>query len=396
MKIDRLETIHLSFTYEHGFNYAGGTCTSRLSTLVLVHADTGQVGVGTAYSHPGMLHLVTQHQLEPLLIGEDPTDVERLWKLMYGITRWYGRKGAAMTAIGAIDTALWDLRGQAEGKPVWRLMGGQCPSCPAYGSALLWKEVASLAEEAGTIIEQGFRRVKMRLARTPEYDFAAVAAVRQAIGDECDLIVDGSMRYDLETAKRMANYLAEQRAFWFEEPFEPEDLDAFATLRPQVSIPLAAGENEFGVQGFRELIRVGAVDVVQPDASRCGGISEVKQVAEMARAAGLRVATHSWSDAVAIVANAHVIGAVDNGLTVEVDQTGNPLVTDLLTEPLQVTDGQLQLSDAPGLGIQLNQDIVDRYRLADPFNIPDGVYSDMVFGKGRFHPAGAYPTSTFA
>ena len=390
MKIDRLETIHLSFNYENGFTYAGGTCTSRLTSLVLVHTDTGQVGIGTAYSHPGMIHLVIQHQLEPLLIGEDPTDVERLWKLMYGITRWYGRKGAAMTAIGALDTAFWDLRGQAAGKPVWQLMGGQRAECPAYGSALLWKDVDALADEAGEIISRGFRRVKMRLARSPEYDMDAVTAVRRAIGTSNDLIVDGSMRYDLPTARRIADHLAEHRVFWFEEPFEPENLDAFVELRPQILVPLAAGENEFGVQGFRELIRAGAVDIVQPDVSRCGGISEVKLVADMAREAELKVATHSWSDAVAVVANAHVISAVENGLTVEVDQTGNPLISDLLAEPLQVTDGQLQLSDAPGLGMELNQETVERYRLSDPFNIPDGVYSDMVFGKAHFHPAGAY------
>ncbi len=381
MKIDRLETITLRYEYERGFTYAGGTCTARLTTLVLVHTDDGRVGIGSAYTHPALAHLIVQHQLEPILIGEDPTEIEPLWDKMYRLTRWYGRKGAAMSALGALDTAFWDLRGKALGKPIWQLLGGNSPMCPAYASALLWKKIDALAAEAASLIQRGFRRVKMRLGRGREYDEAAVRAVRRAIGNDCDLMVDGSMRYDLDGARELAALLAEQNVLWFEEPFEPEDLDAYQALRESTSVPLAAGENEFGLQGFRELIRDGAVDIVQPDASRCGGVSEVKRVADLARQHDLRVATHSWSDAVAIIANAHVIAASDNGITVEVDQTGNPFVDNLLVEPLQIFDGHIRLSSAPGLGVELNSEVVERHRLSDPLNIPDGVYSDMIFGK---------------
>ncbi len=390
MKIDRLETIHLCFEYDEGFTYAGGTCSARVTTLVLVHTDTGAVGIGSGYSHPGLMELVLQHQLAPFLQGEDPTQVEALWEKMYRITRWYGRKGAAMTAVGALDTALWDLRGQAAGQPVWRLLGGQQSTCPAYASALLWNDVDALAAEAARHIENGFRRVKMRLGRSSEYDVAAVQAVRQAIGPDNDMLVDGSMRYNNQTAREMAAQLETHSAFWFEEPFEPENLEAFTSLRQDVRVPLAAGENEFGLQGFQELIRNQAVDIVQPDASRCGGITETKRVADAAQAAGLRVATHSWSDALAIVANAHVISNAPNGITVEVDQTGNPLVEQLLNEPLDITDGQLALSEAPGLGVSLNQAVIESHRLTDPFNLANGSYSDMVFGPDFFRPAGPY------
>ena len=145
--------------------------------------------------------------------------------------------------------------------------------------------------------------------------------------------------------------------------------------------PLAAGENEFGLQGFRELIRAGALDIVQPDASRCGGITEAKRVADLAQPSGLRVAPHTWSDAVAVTANAHLVASLPHGITVEVDQTGNPFIEELLVEPLVVRDGQLSLSRAPGLGIELNSRIVERYRMQDPLHLPDGSYSDMIFGK---------------
>lgn len=385
MKIDRIETINLRFEYADGFTYAGGKCTGRLTSLVLVHCDNGQVGIGSAYSHPALVYLIVQHQLAPLLVGEDPTDVERIWDKMYRVTRWYGRKGAAMSALGAIDTACWDLRGKALGKPVWALLGGEKTVCPAYASALLWKEVPQLAEEAARLISRGFRRVKMRLGRGDDYDRSAVSAVRAAIGPKCDLMCDGSMRYSLDAARSLGEYLASQKVFWFEEPFQPEDIDSYVALRGTVGVPLAAGENEFGLQGFRELIRAGALDIVQPDACRCGGISEVKRVADFARPAGLRVATHTWSDAAAVVANAHVISSVGNGITVEVDQTGNPFIDELLVEPVRVVDGHLQLSRAPGLGIELNQPVLDRYRMKDPLTIPDGAYSDMVFGRQHWN-----------
>jgi L-alanine-DL-glutamate epimerase-like enolase superfamily enzyme len=386
MKIEHVEAVNLLCQYPENdrFQYAGGVCTNRLTTLILVHTDTNYVGIGSVYSHPALIYLIVRDQLNPLLIGEDPCNVEELWKKMYGLTLWYGRKGVAMSTLGGVDTALWDLRGKSAGKPVWELLGGGRKTCPAYASGLLWNDVDKLAEEAGQYIERGFRRVKMRLARSEEYDTSAVLAVRKAIGMDHDVIVDASMRYHFELACRMGNFLKEQKVFWYEEPFAPEDIDSYVALRQVVDVPIAGGENEFGLQGFREMIRAKALDIVQPDASRCGGISEVWKIAEMAEGSGLGVATHSWNDAVAIMANAHVVAAMSNGVTVEVDQMNNPFVNDLLVKPLQIENGELQLSHAPGLGVELDLEVVDKFRLGDPLAIPDGVYSDMMFGKSYF------------
>jgi L-alanine-DL-glutamate epimerase-like enolase superfamily enzyme len=393
MKIDHIEVINLLFPYEPArrFSYAGGTCTARVTTLVLVHTDTGHVGVGSGYSHPGLLTLIIQGQLAPPLRGQDPREVETLWQRMYNLTRWYGRKGAAMSAIGALDTAFHDLRGQALDKPVWALLGGQRPSCPAYASALLWKDdVKPLADEALTHLAHGFRRMKMRMGRNEEYDTEAVRTVRQAIGNANDLMVDASMRYHVPLARRVGKILEENRVFWYEEPFTPEDIESYSALRGSVGVRIAAGENEFGLQGFRELIREKAIDIVQPDASRCGGISEVVRVADLAARAGLSFAPHTWSDAVAVMANAHVVAARPNGLTVEMDQTGNPFIDDLLVEPLRVRDGLLSLSDRPGLGIALDPAVLARYRMKDPATMPDGFYSDMAFGADAFAPSPPY------
>jgi L-alanine-DL-glutamate epimerase-like enolase superfamily enzyme len=396
MKIDHIEAINLRFEYpgSGGFQYAGGVCTARVTTLILIYTDTGQVGIGSVYSHPALVYLIVRNQLDPMLRGEDPCQVEALWDKMYRLSRWYGRKGAAMSALGGVDVALWDLRGKANGKPVWALLGGQRPSCPAYASGLLWKEIEELAEEAAGHIDSGFRRVKLRLGRSEEYDTAAVRAVRTAVGKDNDVMADASMRYKLELASRIGRFLDEQKVFWFEEPFTPEDIDSYAALRGTVEVPLAAGENESGLQGFREMIRAGALDIVQPDASRCGGITETWRIAQMAHAHGLRVATHSWSDAVAVVANAHVVSSIPNGITVEVDRTGNPFIEDLLAERLRIRDGHLQLSNAPGLGIELNDEIVEQFRMTDPLNLPEGSYSDMTFGKAYLPPSLPYEEHT--
>jgi L-alanine-DL-glutamate epimerase-like enolase superfamily enzyme len=393
MKIEHIEALNLRFDYPRGegFRYAGGRVTSRVTTIVRVHTDGPHVGIGAAYSHPDLVKLIVEGNLAPHLLGRDPTEVEELWELMYGLTRWYGRKGAAVSALGGLDIAFWDLRGKAAGKPVWQLLGAGRDHAPAYASGLFWvDDVRELEEEAARHVERGFRRVKMRLGRSPDYDLAAVDAVRRGAGEGNGVIVDGSHRYSLERAEWLAGELAARNVFWFEEPFPPEDIDSYAALRPRIAVPLAAGENDFGVQGFGELIRAGALDVVQPDACRAGGLTECVRIARMASEAGLSVAPHTWSDAVAIVANAHFVASLENGLTVEVDQTGSPFVDELLGSPLAIDDGRLALGDAPGLGISLDEDVLGRLNAAYGEAMQDGNYSDLIFGREHYSVAPPY------
>jgi L-alanine-DL-glutamate epimerase-like enolase superfamily enzyme len=396
MRIADVEVINLLFSYPpgKGFRYAGGVVTSRVTSIIRLTTDDGMVGLGAAYSYPDLLRLIIERQLKPMLLGCDPREIEALWDKMYQMTRWYGRKGAAISALGGIDIALWDLRGKALGKPVYQLLGGTCPSAPAYASGLLWHDdVRDLEKEARRHCDRGFRRVKMRTGRSEEWDMERIAAVRNAIGPDGDLMVDGSHRYTLEMAERMGRFLAEKKVFWFEEPFPPEDLDSFVALRQRLRVPLAAGENEFGVQGFRELFRAKAVDIAQPDASRTGGISECVRIARMAADFGVRVAPHTWSDAVSLMANAHFVAATPNSITVEVDQTGNPLIEQLLAEPLVIKDGSLSLSDRPGLGIDLNAETLKKYELPAGQLIPDGNYSDLFFGQEYWITPAPYETS---
>lgn len=393
MRIESIEVVNLRFGYPggRGFAYAGGVCTARVTSLVLVHTNTPHTGIGAAYSHPDLVRAIVEDHLAPLLLGRDPREVEELWGFMHRQTRWYGRKGAAVSAYGALDTAFWDLRGKALGKRVIDLLGGERDDVPGYASGLLWKKnLDELAEEANRHVERGFRRVKMRLGRSEEEDIAMVRAVRRAVGPRIDVIVDASMRYTVPVAERVGRVLAEEGVFWFEEPFEPEDIDSYVALRGRVSVPVAAGENEFGEEGFRELLRANALDIVQPDACRAGGITVVNRVGRLAAEHGARLATHTWSDAVALMANAHVVAALPNGITVEIDQTGNALIDELLTEPVAVRDGMLRLPEGPGLGIELNPAALEGYAVPAGQPVLPGNYSDMVFGAEHLSSPGPY------
>jgi D-galactarolactone cycloisomerase len=393
MRIEDVEVINLRFAYPEGggFTYAGGRVTARVTSLVLVHTDTDHTGIGAAYSHPDLVRTIVEGNFRAHLIGADPADIEGIWDKLYGISRWYGRKGAALTAISGVDIALWDLRGKAARTPVWRLLGGRTGRVEAYASGMFWRDdLKALEREAARHRDRGFRRVKMRLGRSWDYDTQALAAAVRGVGRDGAVHVDGSHRYELEAAIRFGALLSSAGAAWFEEPFPPEDLDRYVALRRRLKVPLAAGENEFGVQGFRELVRAGAIDIVQADACRTGGITEVVRIARMAAELGLIVAPHTWSDAVAVTANAHVVASLANGLTVEVDQTGNPFIEDLLVEPLRISDGHLQLSDAPGLGIALDPEALRRLTLPRDRTVPDGNYSDLVFGPEYYAVAPPY------
>jgi L-alanine-DL-glutamate epimerase-like enolase superfamily enzyme len=388
VRIEGIEVcnLHMEYPGRHGYRYGGGQVTGRVTTLVRVATDTGLTGLGASYAYPDIVRIIIENHLRPHLIGADPRDVETLWDKMYSLTRWYGRKGAAISALGALDIAFWDLRGKSQGKPVYALLGGKRSNVPAYASGLFWQEdVGELEREASRHRDRGFRRVKTRLGNNWSYDVAALDSIRFGVGADGDILVDGSHRFSPATAEKIGKVLEGHRFFWFEEPFAPEEIDSYVALRPKIKVPLAAGENDFGVQGFREMLRAGALGIAQPDACRAGGITECVRIARLAAGCNVGIATHTWSDAVALMANAHFVAATPNGITVEVDQTGNPFIDDLLREPLRIEDGLLLLPDAPGLGIELNEKTIERFHLPADRKIPDGNYSDLIFGPNYFN-----------
>lgn len=392
-KVVDVECIHLRFEYDprKTFQTPAGPVHARFATLVRLRTDEGLEGIGSAYAHPAIVQASVDH-LAPFVIGFDVDDSERTHTRMHGISRWYGRKGGAVAAISGIDTALWDLRAKRVGQPLWKLLGGSSSRVPAYASGNLYSSPEAVAEGAARAIARGFRRVKMRIGWSWDYDCAAMRAARAAIGPDNDLLIDGTHRFTLQDAIRTTRVLGEVRAFWFEEPFAPDDLDLFVALKPHlnaVGVSLATGENEFGFHGFRELVRARAIDIAQADASRAGGVTEVMRIGRMAHEHGVRLAPHTWCDIVAVVANAHVVAALPNGITCEVDQTGNRFIEEL-AGPLPIADGCIELGDGPGLGITLDDALVRELRVRDPYALSPGNYCDIVVGRGQTKYIGDY------
>jgi L-alanine-DL-glutamate epimerase-like enolase superfamily enzyme len=387
MKIESIEVHNLHYRYpdDEVHRCAEGHMGSRLTTLVFVRCTGGLTGVGAAYTHPTVARLIIEGHLAPFLIGRDPVQIRELWDTMYSLTRWYGRKGAAVSALGAVDIALWDIRGKAEGAPVYELLGGRSGEVAAYASGLLWQDdMALLEREAKRHLADGFTLMKMRLGRDREYDRAAVDAVMRTVSGQARLAVDGTHRYSEESALEFSDFLWQRDVEWFEEPFPPEDVEAYSRLRQKVRVPLSAGENEFGLQGLRELFRNGAIDIAQPDASRAGGITECRRIGLLAEDEGIDVVTHTWSDAVALVDNAHVVAALKNGRAVEVDRTGCPFMDRLLEQPPDIRDGVLHLSDRPGLGVDVDPEVLRELELPAGEPVPAGNYADLVFGDQAY------------
>jgi L-alanine-DL-glutamate epimerase-like enolase superfamily enzyme len=350
-----------------------------LTTLVRVTARNGLVGTGPVYSHPRLVQVAVDEVLAPLLIGRDAGAIDEAWRRLASATRWYGRSGAVMSALGGVDTALWDLVGQHRDRRVCELLGGRDREVEAYASAVQFDPLDAIPARVAAFREQGHRHVKVRAGVNLEYDVEATRRVLALVAPGAMVMVDAVKRLDSEAARALARGLAALDVRWLEEPLPPEDVQGYATLRAQTSVPIAAGESETDAQAFARLLAAGALDVAQPDVSRVGGITAGRRVARLAEAHNAVIATHTWSDPAAVLANAHLVAAIPNGLCVEVNALGTPFFTELLAAPLEIRDGRLRLPDAPGLGIVLDEEAVERHRLG-PGPVPPGAYADMWLG----------------
>lgn len=390
MIITDVTTIKLRYTMPVAMADAIHHMPARLLLIVQVHTDAGLVGMGEAAAYSGSLdslESVVLNDLKPIVLGQDPFNVERLWQMMNHRTQQRGRRGMLLMAISGVDTALWDVVGQAVRTPLYRLLGGYRDTLTAYASAGFYavgKGVRELAEEFGGYAARGFRYGKMKVGRNPEallnplHDMPAAAdatvsleedvervrAVRAAVGPGFKLAVDANNAWTPSLAMQFMRQVEPLGIHWLEEPVATDDIDGSAMLAQQLATPVAGYETETSLAGFRELIARRAVDIVQPDVIWTGGITECRKVAALAQAYGLPVIPHVFSSALASVANMHFIASIPNGGLLEWDQNPNPLRTELLEEPLAVdADGNVRLPERPGLGVTLNMATVEKYRV---------------------------------
>jgi L-alanine-DL-glutamate epimerase-like enolase superfamily enzyme len=342
-----------------------GTYTFHGWLIVEVFTDDGLVGIGNAALAPSITKQVIDQYLKPLLIGENPWDVEFLWQLMYRKTMAFGRKGIGMVAISALDIALWDLLGKAARQPVFRLLGGRTrPKIQVYASRLYSTPLDTLAAEAARYRDEGYRAMKLRFGWGPtdgaagmQRNLDLVRTVRETVGDEVDVMADAYMGWSLEYAKRMLPLLEPFNLRWLEEAVIPDDIHGSAELKATGRIPIAGGEHEFTLYGFRQLLEARAVDYIQFDTSRVGGITQARKIAALAEAHSVPVIPHAGQ-----MHNFHVVMASLNSPMAEYFprvqvEVGNELFWYIFDGEPVAKDGYIELSDeVPGLGITINEE----------------------------------------
>ena len=351
-----------------------GTFTFHGWLLVEIFTDDGHVGLGNAALAPQVSKQVIDLYLKPLLLNQDPWDIERLWQHMFRKTVAFGRKGIGMVAISAVDIALWDLLGQAAKQPVFRLLGGRTKSrIPVYASRLYSVDLKDLAAEAKRYKDDGYKAMKLRFGWGPadgaagmQRNLELVRTVRECVGDDIDLMADAYMGWTLDYAKRMLPLLQPFHLRWLEEPVIPDDIRGYAELKSYGRIPIAGGEHEFTLYGFRELLEARALDYIQLDTNRVGGLTQARKIAALAEAHSIPVIPHAGQ-----MHNYHLVMASFNSPMAEyfpvVDvEVGNELFWYIFQGEPRAINGSIDLDDsAPGLGLRINEAGLQQFEITE-------------------------------
>lgn len=364
MKITEVKILPLKKKLSRSMRISRGGFTSRTHLLVQVCTDAGITGLGEAIGNAPLIEGILRADLAGRAVGFDPMDIEGLRKALMDNHVYFERKGSAICAFSAIETACWDIRGKALGVPVYQLLGGKgCDRLEAYASDIYWEEdVEEIARDAERLLEKGFRNLKAHIGcQPPEIDIQRVRRLREAVGRDVRLMIDLNCGYTPDEANRALELWGSYDLFWLEEPVAPESTDVLASLRRRSKAPIAFGENEFRVQGFRELFEKQAVDIAMPDIGRAGGIQETRNICTMAQRYGVPVSPHNFSSGVLMAATMHLMAATPGTMLLEFDASENPVMDELLVEPLRMKNGSVEVPQSPGLGVQLTESVLDKY-----------------------------------
>ncbi|HVJ73216.1 MAG TPA: mandelate racemase/muconate lactonizing enzyme family protein [Casimicrobiaceae bacterium] len=380
MKITGLDVHVLASPLPEPFAFSQGWVRQRSATLVEVHTDAGVSGWGEAFAQglepPQIAATVIDKALRPLVTGANALDVEVLWHRMYDMTRDYGRKGSVVAAISAVDIALWDIAGKFHGVPVHSLLGGAFrtrvqPYATGFYRIHGQGEADRLADEALRHLDAGFSHMKVKLGYGVDDDLACMRAIGKAIqGKPVALMIDTNHAYGRAEALRLGRALSDFNLRWYEEPVAPEDIAGYVEMRQKLTMPIAGGENEHTLFGYRELLGAHAVDIAQPDVGSCGGITAARHIVALAHAHGIQVNPHVWGSAVAQAASLQVIAAVPpahhslyaQAPILEYDRSSHPFREQLVDQPVRQVDGWVDVPTRPGLGFEVDRAGLDRYR----------------------------------
>lgn len=366
MKISDIKTFRLraAIPIEGQVFSRSGVRNSRSTTLVQVETDEGITGVGSCSGNGDLIEVIVAKILKPLLVGMDPIEIDQIWDTAYvrGGHKEFGTRGVGVVTLSGIDMALWDILGKVRNVPVYQLLGGRCrDKVPVYATALYPEQPAKMARRAREFADQGFHGVKIKVGFDLEQDITNVQAVRREVGTGFVVMTDANQGYTVEVALEAAAAFADSGIYWLEEPLFAEDIAGHSLLRKQGRVPIAVGENLHMCYSFENFAFRNAVDFLQPDVARAGGISEIKKIASMAAQHQLAISFHTWGDGVALAASIHLSAALENCTVMEFDYTYNPLRSELLRDPIKVQDGFVSPPDKPGLGVELDWAALERF-----------------------------------
>ncbi|MFF7738864.1 enolase C-terminal domain-like protein [Streptomyces sp. NPDC007984] len=341
----------------------------QYATLVKVHAEDGSVGIGECYGLPSpqVTATVVSTVLAPLLIGQDATASTAVWQRLYhGQAAGGHNRGFYLEALAGVDLALWDLRGKITGLPVHRLLGGPIRErVDCYASPVaLHADPADSARQALGFVDNGFRALKVKIGRGARTDRAHLTAVRQAVGDDIEILTDVNCAYDLDEATQVGSVLHDLGISWFEEPLQVDDLANLAELRRRTGLTIVNGETHFTRFDLRDSLLHRAIDVFMPNVARCGGITEASRLSALASAFHVDIAPHGVGSGVSLCAALQLCAAVPNLRTYEYNRLPNPIRERILTNPPEFRDGALTVPTGPGLGAEIDDAVVDRYTVA--------------------------------
>lgn len=338
-------------------------------TLIAVHTDEGITGWGSVFTND-LLVRGSLDVLEPLCLGENPLEPERVSEKLHAHTFWQGRGGAITHTVSGINMALWDILGKATGQPVGRLLGGRYRERVRPYASILMEEPEPLKEKLAGLRELGFQAVKIGWGLfgrcNDALDGRIVKAAREALGPDALLMVDAGASdafwpHGYKWALRTAHMLADYGVAWFEEALPPDHLQDYVLLRENSPVEISGGEVLTRRQSFEPWIRLGALDIVQPDATKVGGISEFRRIAWMAEERGLRVIPHGWNTAIGLAADLQLASAFRSTDLVEY-LVGSPFIDELSSTPWTMDgEGMLPIPEIPGLGVSLNMEAVERF-----------------------------------
>ncbi len=356
-------------------NVQAKTASSQDSVLVRVRTDTGLEGIGEADSSPEVVKAIIDapfsHNiacgLRQILVGEDPLEHERLWQKMYRRTMYFGRKGVGITAMAAVDMALWDLKGKHFGQPIHRLLGGQQHErIRAYASILFGQDGRETRDIARHWVEAGYTAVKFGwepMGQSERLDQELAAGAREGLGD-ATLLIDAGCVWDARTALARATAFAKHGAEWLEEPLREDDIDGYVWLRDRSPIAIAAGEGECGRESFRPFIDRRALDVYQVDLSRCG-FTDAAYIRSRVEEIGARLCNHCYTSPLTAAASLHWLATCRDAFLFEDCVEDSPLRHELTQERIQAEEGWMRVPDGPGLGVNLDEQFVARFLVAE-------------------------------